>query len=127
MSKRIEWIDRAKGIGIILVILGHSIFLEIFKILIYSFAIIFFLSGYVYTLNLDYNLRKYLLKKVRTLLIPAYFFTIFNILWIFVLSIVSNETFNISIFKKIIGIFIQYRGTQFSTDGWFLIVCLAMI
>jgi len=127
MSKRIEWIDRAEGIGIILVILGHSIFLEIFKILIYSFAIIFFLSGYVYTLNLDYNLRKYLLKKVRTLLIPAYFFTIFNILWIFVLSIVSNETFNISIFKKIIGIFIQYRGTQFSTDGWFLIVCLAMI
>ena len=46
---------------------------------------------------------------------------------LFVLSIVSNETFNISIFKKIIGIFIQYRGTQFSTDGWFLIVCLAMI
>ena len=34
MSKRIEWIDRAKGIGIILVILGYSIFLEIFKILI---------------------------------------------------------------------------------------------
>ena len=44
MSKRIEWIDRAKGIGIILVILGHSIFLEIFKILIYSFHMPLFFS-----------------------------------------------------------------------------------
>lgn len=44
MSKRIEWIDRAKGIGIILVILGYSIFLEIFKILIYSFHMPLFFS-----------------------------------------------------------------------------------
>lgn len=44
MSKRIEWIDRVKGIGIILVILGHSIFLEIFKILIYSFHMPLFFS-----------------------------------------------------------------------------------
>lgn len=49
MSKRIEWIDRAKGIGIILVILGHSIFLEYLKFYIFiSYAIIFFLSVCIY-------------------------------------------------------------------------------
>ena len=47
---RLEWIDKAKGIGIILVILGHTICPPNIKFWLYSFhmPLFFFLSGYVF-------------------------------------------------------------------------------
>ena len=48
---RIDWIDSAKGIGIILMLLGHvSAMPKYFIILIFSFhmPLFFFLSGYLY-------------------------------------------------------------------------------
>ena len=51
MSKRIEYLDIAKGVGILLVVLGHNDF-EVISLfvqrLIYSFhmPLFFFLSGY---------------------------------------------------------------------------------
>ena len=47
-NRRIEWIDIAKGIGILLVILGHTIALKYSKVL-YTFhmPLFFLLSGLV--------------------------------------------------------------------------------
>ena len=56
MGKRIEWIDMAKGIGIILVIMGHISFRpESLNVWLCSFhmPLFFFLSG------LTYNSTKY--------------------------------------------------------------------
>lgn len=49
-SRRIEWIDIAKGIGILLVMLGHCYLDRKFTIWFYSFhmALFFFLSGYTF-------------------------------------------------------------------------------
>jgi fucose 4-O-acetylase-like acetyltransferase len=46
-DKRIEWVDTAKGIGILLVILGHTILLPFISVPIYAFhmPLFFLLSG----------------------------------------------------------------------------------
>ena len=78
-NRRITWIDTAKGIGIILVIFGHIGFGR-FETWLYSFhmPLFFFLSGYVYKAKDSYDV--FLLKKVRTILIP---YIVFVILFIF--------------------------------------------
>jgi len=81
MSKRIEYLDIAKGIGILLVVLGHNDF-EVISIfvqrLIYSFhmPLFFFLSGYF--LNTAVPFFDFLKKRFNALLKP-FFFTIFLI------------------------------------------------
>jgi len=80
MPKRIEYIDIARGIGILLVVLGHNENLEKISFfthqLIYSFHIplFFFLSGYL--LNVSVPFFEFFKKRFHSLLKP-YFFTIF--------------------------------------------------
>lgn len=81
MSKRIEYLDIAKGIGILLVVLGHNDF-EVISLfvqrLIYSFhmPLFFFLSGYF--LNTAIPFFEFVKKRFNSLLKP-YLFTIFLI------------------------------------------------
>lgn len=67
--KRVQWIDVARGLGIIFVILGH-LYMHELNIIIYSFHVplFFFLSGY--TFNAKSNFKDFFRKKVRSLLIP---------------------------------------------------------
>jgi fucose 4-O-acetylase-like acetyltransferase len=81
MSKRIEYIDIARGIGILLVVLGHNDFGYISPFgykLIYSFhmPLFFFLSGYF--LNVTIPFWEFFKKRFNSLLKP-YFFTLFLI------------------------------------------------
>jgi len=81
MSKRIEYIDIARGIGILLVVLGHNDFGYIspfgYKV-IYSFhmPLFFFLSGYF--LNASIPFFEFIQKRFNSLLKP-YLFIIFII------------------------------------------------
>jgi len=81
MSKRIEYLDIAKGIGILLVVLGHNDF-EVISLfiqrLIYSFhmPLFFFLSGYF--INSSAPFFDFFKKRFNALLKP-FFFTIFLI------------------------------------------------
>jgi fucose 4-O-acetylase-like acetyltransferase len=81
MSKRIEYLDIARGIGILLVVLGHNDF-EVISLftrqVIYSFHIplFFFLSGYF--INTSIPFFDFFKKRFNSLLKP-YFFTIFLI------------------------------------------------
>ena len=81
ISKRIEYIDIARGIGILLVVLGHNDFAQISPLgyrLIYSFhmPLFFFLSGYF--LNVSIPFVDFLKKRFNSLLKP-YLFTVFLI------------------------------------------------
>jgi fucose 4-O-acetylase-like acetyltransferase len=78
MAKRIEYLDIAKGIGILLVVLGHNDFAAIspfFHQVIYSFHIplFFFLSGYF--INTSRSFPDYFGKRFHAVLKP-YLFTI---------------------------------------------------
>ena len=81
MSKRIEYLDIAKGIGILLVVLGHNDF-EVISLfvqrLIYSFhmPLFFFLSGYF--VNTAVPFFDFFKKRFHSLIKP-FLFTIFLI------------------------------------------------
>ena len=81
MSKRIEYLDIAKGIGILLVVLGHNDF-EVISLfvqrLIYSFhmPMFFFLSGYF--INASIPFWDFFKKRFHALMKP-FLFTLFLI------------------------------------------------
>ena len=84
MAKRIEYIDIARGIGILLVVMGHNDFAVVSPFaykLIYSFhmPLFFFLSGYF--LNTGVGFWNFFKKRFNSVLKP-YFFTIFLIYFI---------------------------------------------
>ena len=106
MSKRIEYLDIAKGIGILLVVLGHNDFEAISLFahqVIYSFhmPLFFFLSGYF--LNTSTPFFNFLKKRFHALLKP-YFFTIFLIYFTSVsLEKMGFNTAITRIFKSLYG------------------------
>lgn len=76
---RIEWIDMAKGYGIICVIIGHITTPGI-TVWIYTFHIplFFYISGYL--LHSHYNMRDFLKRKVKSLIIPYFCLSILVII-----------------------------------------------
>ena len=83
MSKavHIRWVDQAKGIGILLVVVGHAlvdrnVFMPLFR-LIYAFhmPLFFFLSGYVWSSKVSAcSLYNVLERNFKNLLVPYLFF-----------------------------------------------------
>lgn len=71
-TSRIGWIDTAKGIGLLCVILGH-LSIPYLDTWIYFFhmPLFFFLSGFVFS-GRKYDFATFLKKKVRSLVIPYF-------------------------------------------------------
>ena len=125
---RLEWIDKAKGIGIILVILGHTICPPNIKFWLYSFhmPLFFFLSGYVFKIKTPIFLD-FLIIKIRTLLIPAFILGGIGIIYSLIEGLIFDSQSSINFIQKIWGIFIQMRGFyEFSFGPWF-VICLFTI
>ena len=93
-NKRIEWIDSARGIAILLVVIGHVLggytgnyglpqyqrIINLLVDIIYSFhmPLFFMISGYVFGLK-KYNWSKsnyvvFVKYKAKTLLVPYFLF-----------------------------------------------------
>lgn len=68
-NRRIEWIDAVKGIGIMLVVVGHMTIPHLAKLFIYSFhmPLFFFISGYLHKRNFS---AKWCARKVDALIVP---------------------------------------------------------
>lgn len=88
MAKRIEYLDYAKGIGIILVVLGHILSKGNIKIYIYSFhmPLFFIISGYLFNYINIINFKEVINKKIKALLIPYLTFSLINIFGEYILS-----------------------------------------
>ncbi|MFW2488469.1 acyltransferase family protein [Clostridium chromiireducens] len=105
-NKRIEYVDILKGLGIILVILGHLEIPTLMKAWIYSFhmPMFFFLSGLVW--NSKYNelsVRDFVTKKIRSLLWPYLTFSIIYLLYNILMSLLLKQFNLIKIIKEIIA------------------------
>ena len=70
-GNKIQWIDVAKGIAIIFVVLGHCVSGQTF-IWVYSFHIplFFFISGYLSINSMGLGWKEYTLKKATRILWP---------------------------------------------------------
>lgn len=108
-TKRVDWVDIAKGWGIVLVVFGHAArgldsagmtfsgFAEVDKF-IYSFhmPLFFALSGFFFLTSVKKGGREYLLSKVSTILYPYLIWSLIQILIQYAASslINGNVTWN---------------------------------
>ena len=72
MKKRVEWVDIYRGLGMLLVVMGHVGFGGVFSKIIHAFhmPMWFFISGYFFTPARD--LRATLKRKIKSLFIPFF-------------------------------------------------------
>ena len=78
---RIDWLDLAKGIGILCVVFGHTQIPYFSEFFIYPFHVplFFILSGFCFKIKENETFLIFLINKVKTLLVP---YTFFSFIWI---------------------------------------------
>ncbi len=116
---RIQWIDFARGMGILLVLLGHTSFLpSLPKAYIYSFhmPLFFVISGYVFSRNS--TIKAFIIKRVRSLLLPYGSFLAVYIAVFSVRLILANDLTGLK--DTVIGLAFQKPGYVYAI--WFFIV-----
>lgn len=118
-KERLNWLDYAKAIGMVLVVYGHASGGDFFKDWLYSFhmPLFFFLAG-ITMKGKEISYCVYIKKRVKQLLIPwtAYMFLDFAY-QLFGILFLNKE---VDMLHKMIGIFVQIRGTDYSTGSWFI-------
>jgi len=123
-KERIKWLDTAKGIGIVLVVLGHVHIPDPAGKYIFAFHIpLFFLvSGYLFGMMKPTGFAGFLKKKTRSLIVPYVAF--FLILYIYVVAIGSRYGENTpkDFSTPIKGLFFSSADyiTGIFTPMWFL-------
>lgn len=100
MENRINFIDYSKGIGILLVVLGHIYDGDnILANWIYSFymPLFFIISGFLLNFEKETRVKKLFFKRFKTLIIPYIIFCIINIVGNFILNNMSMSLLKVDI------------------------------
>ncbi|MBR6033910.1 MAG: acyltransferase family protein [Clostridia bacterium] len=128
--ERDKAIDIARGISILLVLMGHSAFIpSSILVFIHSFHVplFFFISGMVFSYSKYPQFKDFLKSKAKSLLIPYF------LLGIIVISIdkayrvfkngqAITNFFSAGYFKNIQGLFVGYRLNGPYYSFWFILV-----
>lgn len=131
VRKRIEWIDMAKGLGIILVICGHLSSCPIpFKRWLYSFhmPLFFFLAGITFNYEKYKEIKVFLNNKLKTLFVPYFIFA--GVSWLYILcnqiiAIIRNGDYGKKkayevLSRSFVEIFFQNRACSYAIGIWFI-------
>lgn len=130
--RRIEWLDIARAISIILVVLGHSSTSKYLVTYIYSFhlPLFFVISGYLFTQK-EMSCLNYMKNRAKTILVPYFVFSFLTyFIYIAIYAVSSNKTkypYSI-VLKQLAGIFYS-NGTiwmDFNYTIWFL-TCMFIV
>lgn len=83
LHTRIEWVDISKGIGILLVVLGHIWIIGKGIVYINSFhmPLFFFLSGYLFNLEKVDGFKHLAISRVKSILVPYFSFSFITYLY----------------------------------------------
>ena len=120
--KRIEFIDFYRGIGIILMIMGHIGYGEIFGKFIHAFhmPMFFIISGYFFKNVNTYKpleFKLFIKKKAKQLIIPYVFFGIIHLV---IYAIINYENKNSILNRLYSFLFINTDGLPIAGALWFL-------
>lgn len=129
--KRHDFIDVAKGIGILFVIFAHVNYTPSLLTIVYSFhmPLFFILSGMLFNPDRYSNFKAFIKRKFQTLICPYILFYLLSILFRLVVSILANRG-NINI-----NDFVVYFSQMFLSQGsgklpnaplWF-VTCLMVV
>ena len=118
VSKRINYFDVFRGLGIICMVMGHIGFGGVFDHLIHAFhmPMFFFVSGFFYKDN-D-SIGKRIQKKAKALLIPYLFFGIAHYVVYLLMQIVTNSDLKIEPLLRLFTI--NTDGLAIAGALWFL-------
>lgn len=137
-TKRQNWIDVLKGIGIILVVFGHVYSKNPVSIWIYSFhmPLFFALSGFIfaaYSYNKKVSFKDYFIKKLKSLIVPFILFRMILVLyWLAVerhfreLDLGPIWFLPVLFAAEIITYFINLKRNP-AFNGIFAVICLAAL
>ena len=123
MEDRIDWIDVAKGIAIILVVAGHVGYPTMGKAVIYSFhmPLFFMASGFVLFRHPEHSIKELFIRLIRGIIVPYVCFNIATILFYKGIDIVSTKPeLEINIWYKLIGIVVAQPYGTYASYLWFL-------
>lgn len=122
VRERVTWIDRAKGIAAILMVLGHTWFPESIKILFYTFhmPLFFILSGYTFRFSSCKDIKTFFFKRIRSVVLYYLFFAQINVVWKVIKAALSSEFSLKNLSRDILGIIINIRGSEYGPGLWFL-------
>lgn len=127
---RENWIDWAKAIGILLVVMGHSHYANeniISMIFMIHMPLFFFVSGYLFKMNT--NLKELSIKNWKSLCIP---YLLYNLIFaIFILStriiklaIGGSVDWELSIFNPLWHTSLGVADGMFDGPTWFLLALI---
>jgi acyltransferase len=128
---RVGWIDQAKGIGIVLVVLAHSDLDYGWvgrHINAFHMPLFFFLSGYLFSIDKYDSLRVFIRKKSAAILIPYFVFALLSIAYFLLRYHLGNPDYfkDLEIGKQLLGVFYSAGIRElmdFNLPLWFL-TCL---
>lgn len=115
MDKRDTNIDIIKGIGITLMVLGHSQFPLTHFIYLFHMPIFFIASGYLFNLNNkhdSYSLTSFVAKKFKSLWQPFF-------LWNTIFIILNNLFVSLHVYASDMYNYTQYQDTIYAQSHYF--------
>lgn len=127
MTKRLDWIDTAKGIGIFLVVWGHFYASDAVKIVIYGFhmPLFFFLSGYLYK-KTTIGFLPFLRKTSKRLLVPFFIFQVATLLVVNGIALIGSQHLYRTPATLVTQFFFLDGEVGFNTPLWFLVVLFSV-
>ncbi|MEH7415545.1 acyltransferase family protein [Neobacillus drentensis] len=128
MKKRLDWLDIGKGLGMLLVMLGHADIPTPLKTYIYTFhmPLFFFLSGYLYNKAKFPNLKVFLAKRTKSLILPYLTFSIVVYLWFLLLNHLGLVNYDNNLLTPLLGSVIAERKSIWTvhTGALWFVACL---
>lgn len=125
-KRRVQWIDVAKFFGIFAIYLGHfadAAGLSYQFVFTHHVALFFLISGCTETFNQVTHPGKYIIKKIKSVLLPFFFFSFLSI----IIRIISTDA-SLGEIKNMLTLVAKgaIRNTFFAGSLWFL-TCLFVI
>lgn len=129
---RMNYIDVAKGIGIILVVFAHVNYTPEVLVFIYSFhmPLFFLISGMLFDKNKYPDFISFFKRRIKTLFIPYVIYEVISIIWLYISERLFSDIYQVTkeeyieFFKQI---FISnWSGTHVNQPLWF-VPCLFLV